>query len=63
MVDRAARGLGRRQFLIGTAIAGVAISTGPGSWAQQSFVAAMAPQTLSRSDIYLTIAHGTITID
>ena len=63
MGDRAMRGLGRRQFLIGTALSSVALASGPMAWSQQSVAAAMEPQTLSGSDIYLTIGHGQITID
>ncbi len=63
MGDRAMRGLGRRQFLIGTALAGVAFASGPGAGAQQPVAVAFDPQTLSGSDIYLTIAHSQITID
>jgi len=33
------------------------------AWSQQSVAAAMEPQTLSGSDIYLTIGHSQITID
>ena len=57
MGDRAMRGLGRRQFLIGTALSSVALASGPMAWSQQSVAAAMEPQTLSGSDIYLTISN------
>lgn len=63
MIDSAARGLGRRQFLVGTAIAGVAITAGPSAWAQQTPAATAKLQTLSGSDIYLTIGHSQITVD
>jgi FtsP/CotA-like multicopper oxidase with cupredoxin domain len=63
MGDEAARGLGRRQFLVGTAIAGVAITAGPTAWAQKLPSAVEKPETLSGSDIHLTIGHGAITID
>jgi CopA family copper-resistance protein len=35
----------------------------PGAWAQQPVAAAVEPQTLSGSDIHLTIGHSQITID
>jgi CopA family copper-resistance protein len=63
MGDRAMRGLGRRQFLVGTALSSVAAAFGPGAWAQQPTAAAMETQTLSGSDIHLTIGHSQITID
>lgn len=63
MFDKAARSLGRRQFLIGTALAGVAIASASGAGAQQPVAASREPQTLSGSDIYLTIGHSQITID
>ena len=65
MVDRAERGLGRRQFLLGTALAGAAIGVRPAAWAQQHAhqPAERVQDTLSGSDIHLTIAHGDITID
>lgn len=66
MVDRAEQGLGRRQFLLGTALAGVAFSVGRAAWAQEHVHATATQdnqQTLSGSDIHLTIAHGEVTID
>ena len=57
MGDRAMRGLGRRQFLIGTALSSVAVAFGPSAWAQQAAAEAMETQTLSGSDIHLTIGH------
>lgn len=63
MVDRAARSLGRRKFLQGTALAGAAIVVGPGAWAQTHQHQSVGPQTLSGEDIHLTIAHGEVTVD
>jgi len=65
MGDRAEHRLGRRQFLLGTALTGAAFGAGQIAWAQEHVHATAQPeqQTLSGPDIHLTIGHGEITFD
>ena len=64
MVDRVAKGVGRRQFLVGASLSGIAIGSGE-MWAEQRAHVPMQSdqQTLTGSDIHLTISHGAVTID